>query len=197
VLALKPDLVITSPYRRADDLALLRGKVEILALKPSNSFDEMIEETHRVAAAIGQSERGDQLARDMLARVTAAGRRPIGGVAAHYQRGGYLTGPGTLMDELMGRAGLKNLARGIDGAKLGRLSLEEIVRLRPDFLVLSNAGGDGGRDQGALLLEHPALARAMPVARQLRVPAALTVCGGPSYPAAVERLQAEAARAAR
>lgn len=194
VLAAKSDLVIVSPYRRAEDLALLKGKVEILASKSANSFEEVIEETRRIAAAIGQSERGASLIREMQARVAAAGRRPIGGVAAHYQRGGYLTGPGTLMDDLMSRAGLDNLARRLDGGTIGRLSLEEIVYQRPDYLVLSNVGGDA-QDEGELVLEHPALSRAMPAARQLRVPAAFTVCGGPSYPDALERIQAEAARA--
>ncbi|OBS50527.1 hypothetical protein A8B73_21335 [Methylosinus sp. 3S-1] len=194
VLALRPGLVITNPYRRADDLALLKGKVEILSLKPANSFAEVVEETRRIAAAIGQSERGEALARAMQTRVAAAGQRPIGGIAAHYQRGGYLTGPGTLMDDLMSRAGLDNLARRLNGGKIGRLSLEEIIARRPDYLVVSNAGGEG-QDQGELVLEHPALARAVPAARRLHVPAAFTVCGGPSYPDALERLQAEAARA--
>jgi iron complex transport system substrate-binding protein len=194
VLALRPDLVITNPYRRADDLALLKGKVEILSAKPANSFEDVIEETRRIAAAIGRSERGETLVRAMQARVAVAGRRPIGGVAAHYQRGGYLTGPGTLMDDLMRRAGLDNLARRLDGGKIGRLSLEEIVHRRPDYLVISNAGGEG-QDQGELVLEHPALTRAIPAERRLHVPAAFTVCGGPSYPDALERLQAEAARA--
>lgn len=194
VLALRPGLVITNPYRRADDLALLKGKVEIVSLKPANSFAEVVEETRRIAAAIGQSERGEALVRAMQARVAAAGQRPIGGIAAHYQRGGYLTGPGTLMDDLMSRAGLDNLARRLNGGKIGRLSLEEIVRQRPDYLVVSNAGGEG-QDQGELVLEHPALARAVPAERRLHVPAAFTVCGGPSYPDALERLQAEAARA--
>ncbi|MBY6240513.1 ABC transporter substrate-binding protein [Methylosinus sp. Sm6] len=193
-LALRPSLVITNPYRRADDLALLQGKVAILSLKPANSFDDVIEETRRIAAAIGQRERGEALIRSMQQRVAAAGRRPIGGVAAHYQRGGYLTGPGTLMDDLMSRAGLDNLARRLNGGTIGRLSLEEIIYRRPDYLVLSNPGGEG-QDQGELVLEHPALMRAVPADRRLRVPAALTVCGGPSYPDALERLQAEAARA--
>lgn len=193
VFALQPDLVIVNPYRRADDLALLKGRVPILTLKPATSFDDVVAETHVVAAAIGQQSRGDALIHDMQARVAADGRRQINGVAAHYQRGGYLTGPGTLMDDLMSRAGLANLARRLNGGKIGRLSLEEIVYNRPDFLILTDDGA-AGQDEGNLALAHPALARAVPPSRQLHIPEALAICGGPSYPAALERLQAEADR---
>jgi iron complex transport system substrate-binding protein len=202
VLALRPDLVIASPYRRAESLALLHGRVRILDLKPTHSFEEVVQETRAVAAAIGQRQRGEALIRSMQARVDAAGRRPLGGVAAHYQRGGFITGPGSLMDDLMTRAGLVNLARKDHGV-LGRMSLEQIVYARPDFLIFTDEAQSsrdrGSQDEGSLALEHPALARSVPEARRLHLPSALTVCGGPSYPAALEGLQAEAdrARAAR
>lgn len=194
VLALRPDLVIASPYRRAGDLGLLKGKVRILDLKPAESFDDVIRETRMIATAIGHPERGEALIASMRARVDAAGRRPLGGVAAHYERGGFITGPGSLMDDLMTRAGLVNLARRLNGGSIGRLSLEQIIYQRPDFLILTDAASIG-QDEGSRSLEHPALERAVPPARQLHIPAALTVCGGPSYPAALERLQAEADRA--
>jgi iron complex transport system substrate-binding protein len=193
VLALKPDLVIASPYRRAEALALLKGRARILDLKPAESFADVVAQTRTVAAAIGQSERGEALIAAMQARVAAAGRRPAGGLAAYYQRGGYLTGTGTLMDDLMTRAGLINLARRLHKGMLNRLSLEEIVYARPDYLILGDAAGSA-RDQGAQMLDHPALTRAVPLTHRLYVPGALTVCGGPSYPEALERLQAEADR---
>jgi iron complex transport system substrate-binding protein len=198
VLALHPDLVIASPYRRAESLALLKGRVRILELKSAKSFEDVVKETRQVAAAIGQTQRGEALARSMTARVQAAGRRPLNGVAAHYERGGYVTGPGSLMDDLMTRAGLINLARQLHGGALGQMSLEQIVYRRPDFLIFTD-GDTVGQDEGSLTLDHPALARAVPAARRLHIRSALTVCGGPSYPDALERLQAEAdrARAAR
>ena len=195
VLNLRPDLVIASPYDRAEMLALLKGKAPILELKPAESFDEIISDTRAVALAIGHPERGEALIRSMRARVEAAGRRPMGGVAAQYQRGGYIAGAGTLMDDLMTRAGLVNLARRLNGGSLGQLSLEQIVYDHPDFLILTDEGGAGGRDEASLSLDHPALLDAVPPSRRLYIPAALTVCGGPSYPDALERLQAEADRA--
>jgi iron complex transport system substrate-binding protein len=194
VLALHPDLVIASPYRRAESLALLRGRTRILDLKPAKSFDDVVKQTRMIAAAIGQGARGEALVRSMQARVDAAGRRPPGGVAAHYERGGILIGTGSLMDDLMTRAGLTNLARKLHKGALGQMSLEQIVYARPDYLVLTDEAGHG-QDEGSQMLDHPALMRAVPASHRLHVPAALTVCGGPSYPDALERLQAEADRA--
>jgi len=198
VLALHPDLVITSPYQGAGLLAMLKGRARFLDIGEADSFGDVVKQTRLIADAIGQHQRGEALVLSMEARVAAAGRRPLGGVAANYQRGGYITGPGTLMDDLMGRAGLTNLARRLNGGALGQVSLEQIVYDRPDFLIFTD-GESPTPDEGSLSLEHPALNDAVPPARRLHVPASLTLCGGPSYPAALELLQAEAdrARAAR
>jgi iron complex transport system substrate-binding protein len=192
VLALHPDLVIASPYHRADSLALLKGRVRIINLMPAGSFEGVVKETRAIAAAIGQPERGEALVASMQARVDAAGRRPPLGIAAHYQRGGFVTGPGSLMDDLMTRAGFTNLARR--GQTLGQMSLEQIVYARPDYLIFTD-GARPDQDEGSLSLQHPALAAAVPLARQLHIPSSMTVCGGPAYPEALERLQAEADRA--
>jgi iron complex transport system substrate-binding protein len=194
VIVLRPDLVIASPYGRAAVQDLLKGRVKVLSLKPATSFADVIKETRLVAAAVGHPERGEALVAAMQARVDAAGRRPLGGVAAHYQRGGYVTGSGSLMDDLMTRAGLVNLARRLHRGGLGQLSLEQIIYQKPDFLILTDSA-EARQDQGSLSLDHPALARAVPPSRRLHVPSVLTVCGGPSYPAALERMQAEADRA--
>ena len=186
--------MITSPYRRAEQLAPLHGKTPIVDIKPARNFADVIAQTRLVAKAIGHPERGEALIRSMQARVDAAGRRPVKGVAAHYERGGYVTGKASLMDDLMDRAGLINLAR--KGETLGRMSLEQIVQARPDYLVVGE-GPRGGQDEGALIFDHPALMNAVPRSHRLVVPEALTVCGGPSYPAALERLLSEADRARR
>jgi iron complex transport system substrate-binding protein len=49
-------------------------------------------------------------------------------------------------------------------------------------------------DQGSALLAHPALAELYPPERRIAMPERLTVCGGPSLPAALETLAGEARR---
>ncbi len=116
-------------------------------------------------------------------------------MAANYQRGGILIGEGSLVDDLMTRAGLTNLARVLHRGAIGRMSLEEIVYAHPDYLILSDDDDGRGRDQGAQMLDHPALTRAVPPSHRLHLPSNLTVCGGPTYPEALRRLMEEADRA--
>ena len=111
-------------------------------------------------------------------------------IVAQYQRGGYLTGTGTLVDDLIRRAGFTNLATVLHRPPLSRLSLEEIIAAKPDYLLIERRTGTAG-DRGAAMLDHPALARAFPAARRLVIDGAWTVCGGPAYPRAVASLRAQ------
>ena len=110
-----------------------------------------------------------------------------GRVAAYYQRQGYLTGTGTLVDEMFRRVGLVNLAGRLGRPALSRLSLEEMALARPDFLILES-GTRIVADRGTAALHHPLLDAAVPAARHLYIAQALTVCGSPAYAEAVASL---------
>jgi iron complex transport system substrate-binding protein len=80
------------------------------------------------------------------------------------------------------------------GYKLGGFaSLETIVNLRPDLLLLS---GDNifAEDQGTALLLHPALEQLYPPDKRIVIPEQLTVCGGPMIADALTRLVSELER---
>lgn len=185
VLTLRPDLLLTSSGRAPAVLARMNDRsVPTLKLKTAQSYAEIQARIREVAAAVGHPDRGEAMIARMdarLARIShSAGR---GRVAAYYQRRGYLTGGGTLVDELMQRVGLRNLATRIGRPALSRLSLEQIVRARPDFLLVESST-DRVTDQGTEMLHHPALSG---IAR-LRLPQAWTVCGSADYVSAAESL---------
>src|SRR3546814_10629924 len=98
-----------------------------------------------------------------------------------------MTGPGTLIDEIMERAGVVNLAERLGRPALSRLSLEEMARSRPDFLLMESATRRVN-DRGSEMLHHPALDHVVPPERRLYLPQAVAVCGGASYPLAVAML---------
>lgn len=194
VLALRPDLLIASPGRRRETMARLRGRaIATVDLPPAESYADIVAQVRTVAAAVGHRDRGEALIARMDARLAALppalGR---GRIAAYYQRRGFLTGTGTLIDELIARAGLVNLATRLGRVPLARLSLEQMARARPDFLIVETAT-DRVTDQGTEMLHHPVLAR-IP---RLRLPQAWTVCGGPAYVLASESLARQLAAAAR
>ena len=74
-----------------------------------------------------------------------------------------------------------------------RVCGEEIVRLKPDFLVVSD-GGDRAEDDGRAFLLHPALERFYPRNRRIVIPERLTVCGGPMLVEAIHLLAGQIAR---
>ena len=188
VLMLRPDLVIASPFRRKTLGDVLAGRhIPTIDLPPADTYAAIRTQVRQVAAAVGHRDRGEALIRRMdnaLAHIPRnAGR---GRVAAYYQRRGFLTGTGTLVDELMGRVGLVNLATRLGKPALSQLSLEAMALARPDFMIVESAT-DRVTDQGTEMLHHPILA---PITR-LRIPEAWTVCGGPAYVRAAQSLAAQ------
>ncbi len=188
LLMLAPRLLLAAPYQVAAKAKLLPD-TRIVAVPDANDEPAIEANIRTVAAAVGHPERGAAMIATLRASLPTVvpGRGPI---VAHYQRGGYLTGTGTLVDDLMRRAGLTNLATVLHRPPLSRLSLEAIIAAKPDYLLIETRHRAAG-DRGAAMLDHPALARAFPAARRLTIDGAWTVCGGPAYPQAVAALRAQ------
>lgn len=189
VMSLKPDLVIVNRFRRQETQSILKPYgYPTIELRPARTFEDIVDQTREIAAAIGHPERGEALIARMRAELAAIpaprGRAPV---VAHYQRRGFVTGTGTLLDEIMTRAGADNLARSLGRSAVSRITLEEILTARPDYLLYTEQPAPG-TDMGTDLLLHPALMERYAPSRRLYVPQALTMCGGPSFPEAVRVL---------
>lgn len=186
VLAIRPDLVVGMPARRSAIMAALRQEnYRAVDLKSAHDFAQIAANIRIVARAVGHEARGAALVHAMAARLAALPRPGRGRVAAHYQRRGFLTGTGTLVDDLMQRMGLVNLATKLGKGPLTQLSLEELVAAKPDLLIMES-GSARVADQGTEMLHHPALAGIS----RVYLPQSWTVCGGPAYVQAAERLAA-------
>lgn len=187
LLARQPDLLLTGWPGQADAAARAGLTARILVVPPVNSYADIVAQIRLIADAVGHPERGQALIARMDAALAAIPKTGRGRVAADYQRRGYLSGAGTLMDEMMRRVGLANLATRLGRPALSNLSLEEFVAARPDFLI---TGGGPARDIGSAMLDHPAIA-GIP---RIYLPGALVDCGGPSFPTAIRRLSDQLAR---
>jgi iron complex transport system substrate-binding protein len=190
VLSLRPDLVVAAPYRLA---SLPDRHVATLGLEPANSYAEIAAQVRAVAAAVGHRDRGEALIARMDRDLATIPRHVgHGATAAYYQRRGFLTGTGTLIDDLMTRVGLRNLATVLGKPSLARVGLEEMALARPGYLIVETAT-DRVADQGTEMLHHPLLA-SIP---RLRLPQAWTVCGGPAYVRAARSLAMQLRRRPR
>ncbi|MDO9362682.1 MAG: ABC transporter substrate-binding protein [Sphingopyxis sp.] len=190
ILAIEPDLIVGMPASRSAALrALPEQDYPLLDLATANTLDEIYTSIDETAEAVGHPERGTALVARMQRELAGLPKPGRGRVAAYYQRRGYMTGTGTLIDELMTRVGLVNLASKLGKPPLSQLSLEEMVAAQPDFLIVESAT-DKVTDQGSEMLHHPAL-KDIP---RISIPQAWTVCGSPAYTTAARSIVEQIAR---
>ncbi|WP_022681904.1 ABC transporter substrate-binding protein [Sphingobium bisphenolivorans] len=185
VLAIRPDLLIGFPTG-SGVVGAPPGQWRTLGLASADSYAMILAQIRQVAAAVGHPARGEALIASMNRDLAALPRARRGGIAAYYQRRGYMTGTGTLVDELMRRVGLTNLAGKLGRPALSQLPLEELIAARPDWLIVES-GSEQVVDQGTEMLQHPIL-KHIP---RIRVPQAWTVCGGPAYVQAARLMAAQ------
>ena len=187
LLAVRPDLILTGWPGQADPAVRAGLRTDILVIPPANNYSDIVSQVRLIARAVGHPDRGEALIRHMDAALAAIPKTGGGRIAADYQRRGYLSGTGTLMDDMMRRVGLRNLTAELGLPALAHLSLEQFVMQRPDFLI---TGTGKARDLGSAMLDHPAIA-GIP---RLRLPGPLVDCGGPSYPRAIRLLASQLRR---
>ncbi|WP_428332319.1 ABC transporter substrate-binding protein [Novosphingobium sp.] len=191
VLDIAPDLIIGMPARSSALVAALRGQqYRTLDMHWADSLDDIKAQIRAVASAVGHPDRGKALIARMEHELAALPKPGHGRVAAYYQRRGFLTGTGTLVDDLMSRAGLVNLAARLHKPALSQISIESMIAAQPDFIIVETET-DRVTDQGTEMLHHPALEH---IAR-IHIPQAWTVCGGPAYVQAARSLVAQVAAA--
>jgi iron complex transport system substrate-binding protein len=200
VVAMAPDLVLAGRFSKRETRAALTALgYRIVELEPARSIADSVGQIRKVAALLGHPERGEALisrineARDRAAAAAVAGKRPS---VAVYLRRGYISGSNTLTDELLSIAGLDNAGGRLAGRTGGLVPLEKLVADPPDYLLVSSPRSPA-EDQGSALLAHPALAALFPPEKRITLPDRLTVCGGPSLPAALDWLAGEARRVER
>lgn len=190
VLKLKPDLVLAGTYtRRATRELLTRYGVRIELFSPARNIAESREAIRRIAKLSGNPEKGEEL----VARINGALKAHADGwgkapALLQLQRGGYVSGPETLIGDLLSRLGVRNAASGLGVEHIGVTSLERALKLQADGLVLFNPH-IMATDQGSAMLLHPALRRIYPPERRIVIPGRLVICGGPSLPEAITELR--------
>lgn len=199
VLVLKPDLVLAGRFTKRATRDLLKAHgLRVVELDAVRSIEESNRQVEQVGRLLGQEARAASLVRRVdeaaLRARAAAGAEPR--TALPLQRRGWVSGGSSLMSSLLATLGLRNTAQGGTRALGGFASLETIVALRPDLLVVS-ALGSGPEDQGSALLMHPALTGLYPPSHRITIPDRFVNCGGPGLVEALDHLAAEVARVSR
>ncbi len=182
------DLVLVGPYDNRYLLSFIAEKgVPVLSLGHWTSLAQGRAEIRKLAAALGQSERGEAL----IAAIDRAledtrNIAPPGRDVVMLHRRGYVSGSDGITAELATHLGLNDAAAKLGLSQGGFVPLEKLIATQPDFIVVSDGRAEA-EDQGTALLQHPALNALYPREKRLVLPDRLTICGGPATPELIRR----------
>ncbi|MGP9814373.1 ABC transporter substrate-binding protein [Rhodopseudomonas sp. NSM] len=199
VLMLKPDIVVGGRYTRRATRELLKQQGQrVVEFDAARTLDDAKAQISRMGDLVGHPERATAANARIDAAIArarqAASDRPFR--VLPLERRGWVSGRDSLITSLLSTAGLVNAADALGIGHGGFASLEAVVRLRPDYLLVSE-DSDFAEDEGRAFVLHPALERLYPPSKRLTIPEKLTVCGGPMLADALDRLTEELSRLER
>ncbi|MGX9430784.1 MULTISPECIES: ABC transporter substrate-binding protein [Bradyrhizobium] len=199
VLVLKPDIVVASLFDKRATRELLKANgLHLVEFSVPRTLDEVKDQIREMGEIVQHPDR----AKVAIARLDAAiARARQAATGKHYRvlplaRRGWVSGSDSLVSSLLTEADLLNPAGDLGVAAGGYASLEAIVQLRPDFILVSEAG-DRAEDNGRAFLLHPALEHFYPPEKRIVLPERLTVCGGVMLADALDVLTKELQRVAQ
>lgn len=143
ILSMEPDLVLAASLHKEPVEALEQLGIAVLALDPQN-IQEIYANIEVIAAAVGEEEAGEDLINDMKGRLAAVDQALTGLGDAERPKvfyevwypGIYTAGEGTFIDEIIIRAGGRNLAWGI--SRWDPIQEEEVLERNPDYIIHSH-----------------------------------------------------------
>ena len=181
IIALEPDLVLTSRHSSpATRNALRRMQIRTELFDVPLSVANSIAQIRVVAGLIGRDDRGAELVARidaaLAAAAPAAGAAPV--TALIFQRNGFTSGEGTLVDEMMRRTGFVNVAGRYGYRNWGNISLERVIADPPQVLLVGEIV-PGMPTWADRVLRHPALRHPALAIARATFPDRLLYCGGP------------------
>lgn len=171
IIAVKPDLVVASPFVNADLLTQLRDAgLTVVVSDLQDSVDMHAENIRLLAHLYGAEAEAERLIakveqrldriRAVVEEQLATKPRPL---VIRLSARGSTPGRYTTMDGIIQHAGGINVAAEAGIERWQSISLEQVVELRPDVIIVgsSEAGEENFQNE---LLAHPALQQVPAVA---------------------------------
>ena len=196
VLVLKPDIVVASLFDKRATRELSEGERaasrRIRGAAQPRRGEGPDPRTRRHRRSSGSRGAANRPARRGMARA----RRAV--ADKHYRvlplsRRGWVAGSDSLVSSLLVRPGCSTAPAISVLRSAASLRSKQIVSLKPDLLLVSQAGDFAGDDGQAFLL-HPALEHFYPLEKRIVIPERLTECGGVRLAEALDVLVKELKR---
>jgi iron complex transport system substrate-binding protein len=186
----RPDLVLVGRFTPKTTRVMLKQiGAPVVELDVPETLEGVRQQIRDVARLVGEPARGEALVARMDRDLDAVSVDPqLPKLKAIILRpNGYTVGPGSLVDELLGRAGLENMAARLDIGAYQQISLERVALLEADVLI-TNAETVGAPSLATEGLRHPLVKALAGRLRVLAVPAREWTCAGPAIVDAVRQM---------
>ncbi|MFH0914411.1 MAG: cobalamin-binding protein [Chloroflexota bacterium] len=163
IISLTPDLVVATTIHKDKIVPQLRQRgLPVFTLDPV-TVEEVLESIALVGAVTGQGGEASRLVSDLKQRIGKVTSQTGGLPAEKLPRTLFLVwhgplvtgGRGTFSDDLISRAGGRNIASGLTGWT--NVSLEKVVEASPEVMIASGGHGEGGSLSLKFLQTEPRL----------------------------------------
>lgn len=191
VLAARPDLIVRAYGGGPNAMAFFsRAGIPVVDLGWANGFDEIADNTRRIAKALGAKDEGERVADEMMKRLRN-GATGDGRTVLYMTPGGVTTGPGSLIHQAIEAAGYTNFQTR---PGWNPIPLERLAKTQPDVVAASFFDAFGTHPARWSAMRHPIAQRQLKERPVVRLDGAWTACGGWYNVDAVEALAAGQAR---
>ncbi|MBO9621116.1 MAG: ABC transporter substrate-binding protein [Sphingomonas sp.] len=188
VIAMRPDLVVASSFTASSTReALARAGVKTLYLDSPVTIEASKAQVRALAAALDAVPAGEAMVARIDHAVAAAAHSGPAVPALLWIGGNLVSGGGTLLDEMMVKAGFSDHAAHYGLQHTGYLPIEHVLVDPPRVMLVPDEPGRDA-DSRAAQLRGRALARMGAKVDQARFPRSLVNCGGPVIATAMTRL---------
>lgn len=172
IVAARPDLIVVDNYTRPELLEQLRGiGVPVVVSNLHDSVDMHAANIRFLARLYGAENEAEALIEHIEQRLAfienavttvPEEERPL---VLRLAANGWVPGADTTMHGIIEKAGGINAAAvaGLEGWQ--QLSLEKVVEIRPDVIIISDYADEGG-EMGMEILQHPGLQSVPAIAEQ-------------------------------
>lgn len=175
ILARRPDLIVRS-YGGGPNAATFfeRAGIPVLQIGFTNTVADIETMTRDVAAGLGAEAEGEALLTEMANRLAALAPAADGPATLYMTPGGVTSGPGSLVADMMSRAGLTNFE-----TRPGwhALPLERLARDTPDRIAASFYSDTALAGTSWSAARHPIARAQTETVPTVRLEGAWTSCG--------------------
>lgn len=189
LVSLQPDLVLAGQYSDPMVIRLLQQQgIAVYQMTRPQQLSQLFDEALAVGELLGVQQRAKQLVEEWqndiqhLLTLAKTGVQPR---MAIIGPNGFTEGSGSLRDQMLQKAGIINVASEMGMVGNSEFTLEQIVAQQPDLIAIEDATVNN-HSLAQRLLDHPAIHHLS--AKEVRLPANLWSCPGPSYVAALRAL---------